>query len=67
MKTKEEVLDQDYITAKDMQIIIPNLTYDMALSYIRMLQEEMKEKKYFVPKTKEKIVLTKLFKKKFGL
>lgn len=67
MKTREEILQQDYITAKDMQVLIPNLTYDMALSYIRMLQDEMEQKKYFVPKTKEKIVLTKLFKKKFGL
>lgn len=67
MKTNEEILKQQYITARDIQRIIPNLGYVTALRYIEELQKEMKEKGYFVPNGKTKVALTKLFKKKFGI
>lgn len=67
MKTQDEILKQQYITAKDIQKIIPNLGYLTALSYIEDLQKEMEIKNYFIPKGKTKVALTKLFKKKFGL
>jgi len=67
MKTNEEILDQQYITATDMQQIIPNLNYIRALKYIDELRTEMKKKGYFVPDGKTKVALTKLFKKKFGI
>ena len=67
MKTNEEILNQQYITAKDIQQIIPNLGYNSALSYIEDLRKEMKERNYFVPNGKTKVALTKLFKKKFGI
>lgn len=67
MKTNEEILDQQYITAIDMQQIIPNLNYIRALKYIDELRTEMKKKGYFVPDGKTKVALTKLFKKKFGI
>ena len=65
MKTPEEILKQQYITARDIQVIIPKLGYTRALSYIEELREEMKEKNYFVPNGRTKVALTKLFKKKF--
>lgn len=67
MKSEEEILNQQYITARDIQKIIPNLGYVKALQYIEDLREEMKEKNYFVPDGRTKVALTKLFKKKFGL
>ena len=67
MKTPEEILNQQYITARDMQKVIPKLGYTRALSYVDDLREEMKEKGYFVPDGKTKVALTKLFKKKFGI
>lgn len=67
MKTNEEILNQQYITAVDMQQIIPSLAYVRALSYIDELRNEMKNKGYFVPDGRTKVALTKLFKKKFGL
>ena len=67
MKTNEEILNQQYITARDMQKVIPKLGYIRALNYIEDLREEMKEKGYFVPDGKTKVALTKLFKKKFGI
>jgi hypothetical protein len=67
MKTSEEILKQQYITAKDMQQIIPSLNYLRALKYIDELRIEMKKKGYFVPEGRTKVALTKLFKKKFGI
>lgn len=67
MKTNEEILKQQYVTAKDIQQIIPKLGYVKALKYIDDLREEMKQKNYFVPEGKTKVALTKLFKKKFGV
>ena len=67
MKTNEEILKQQYITAKDMQQIIPSLNYLRALKYIDELRIEMKKKGYFVPEGRTKVALTKLFKKKFGI
>lgn len=67
MKTNEEILKQQYVTAKDIQQIIPKLGYIKALKYIDDLREEMKQKNYFVPEGKTKVALTKLFKKKFGV
>ena len=67
MKTNDEILKQQYITAKDIQSIIPKLGYITALRYIEELRKEMKEKGYFVPEGKTKVALTKLFKKKFGI
>lgn len=67
MKTKEEILNQSYITAKDLKILIPNLGVNRCVEYIKMIREEMKEKNYFVPQTKEYVALTKLVRKKFGI
>lgn len=64
---EKEILNQIYITAKDLMIIIPKLSYVRALKYIDDFREEMKEKGYFVPEGKTKVALTKLVKKKFGL
>lgn len=65
-KTADEILKQKYITAKDLQIIIPKLGYNKSLEYINDLREEMKDKNYFVPEGKTKVALTKLAKEKFG-
>lgn len=67
MKTPEEILNQQYVTARDIQKVIPKLGYIRALSYVDDLREEMKNKGYFVPNGKTKVALTKLFKKKFGI
>ncbi len=67
MKKTEEILQQQYVTATDLMIIIPKLNYNRALIFINEMREEMKQKGYFVPNSKTKVALTKLFKKKFGL
>lgn len=65
-KNIKEVLDQQYLTAKDLMLIIPKLSYRRALEYIDDAREEMKQKNYFVPEGRTKVALTKIIKKKFG-
>lgn len=64
---EKEILNQSYITAKDLMVIIPRLSYKRALKYITDFRTEMQEKGYFVPEGRTKVALTKLVKKKFGL
>lgn len=66
-KTKEEILNQTYINAKDLKILIPNLGVNKCLKYIKDLQEEMKEKNMFIPDGKEYLAHIKLVKKKFNM
>ena len=59
-------LQQYYISAKDLRMVIPTLGINKSIEYIKMIQEEMKQKGYFIPQTKELLALTKLARKKFG-
>ena len=66
MKTREEILQQDYMSAKDLKILIPSLGINKCVQYIKAVQIEMMNKNYFIPETKECLALTKLVRKKFG-
>lgn len=65
-KTKDEVLDQLYLSAYDMQILNPTMTYQKALKYIKSKRTQMKEKNLFVPDGKTKVALTSLVRKDCG-
>lgn len=68
MKTKEEVLNQLYISAKDIQVLIPGLNIIKCRELIEEIQQEMKEKNLYVPpSTKPRRALTKLARKKLGI
>lgn len=62
----EEILKNYYVTAEDVRKIMP-VGVVKSQKIIKELQEEMKEKKYFIPEGKRKVALTKLFKKRYGL
>ena len=66
-KTKEEILSQTYITAKDLKILIPDLGINKCVKYIRNIVDEMKEKNMFVPAGAADLAHIKLVKKKFNL
>ena len=66
MNEIDKILTLPYITAKDLMVIIPKLSYKRALKYIEDFRIEMKDKGYFVPEGRTKVALTKLVKKKFG-
>ena len=65
-KTKEEVLDQMYITASDLKILMPTMSIAKCRMYIEQIRLEMEQKNFFVPQTKPWLALTKLVRKKFG-
>lgn len=67
MKKKEEILEQVYITASDLKQLIPTMGIENCRNTISEIQLEMEKKGFFVPKSKPKLALTKLVKKKFGI
>lgn len=63
MKIKEK----DYITAKDLMQLIPNLTYDNANKYINEARKIMEERHYLIPIARPKVALTKIVLEMFGI
>ena len=66
MKTKEEILNQSYLSAKDLKVIMPHIGINKCREYIEETIEEMRNKNLYVPEGKTKIALTKMLRKKFG-
>lgn len=64
---KEEILNKTYLTAEDLQKLIPELKYGRALDIIKEVREEMEKKNYFIPICRKKLALTKLVRKKMGI
>ena len=60
-------MNKYYITAKDLQDMIPNLTYDNAIKYINKAREIMKEKNYLISITRPKVALTKIVLEMLGI
>lgn len=56
-----------YLTAKDLQEIIPNLTYDNSIKIINEVRKIMKERNYFIPITRPKVALTSLVYEYLGI
>lgn len=67
MKTKEEILNQVYMSVRDLKTLIPELGINKCTEYIKEIVEEMKSKGYLVPETKKYLALTKLVRKRFGI
>lgn len=66
MKTKEEILNQMYMSANDLKMIMPELGIKTCRKYIDETRIEMASKGYCVPEGKTKLALTKELKKRFG-
>lgn len=58
---------QNYYTAKDLQNIVPNLTYDNAIKYINQARKIMEEKNYLIPTTRPKVALAKIVNEMLGI
>lgn len=67
MKTKEEVLEQLYVSSQDLKILMPTLGNQNCLNIIKEIREEMEMKHLYVPKSKPLLAQTKLVRKKFGI
>ena len=60
-------MNKIYYTAKDLQNIVPNLTYDNAIKYINQARKIMKEKNYLIPTTRPKVALVKIVNEMLGI
>ena len=49
-----------YLTANDLQEMIPNLTYDNAIKIINQARKIMEDKKYLIPIARPKVALTSI-------
>ncbi len=67
MKTKEEILNQLYISSSDLKILIPTMGKNKCVEEIKLTRQEMEEKGLFVPPGKPFIALTKLIRKRYGI
>ena len=64
-KTKEEILNQIYITSSDLKTLIPTLGKAHCIEIIKELRNEMEKDGMYVPKTKPLLASVKMFRKKF--
>lgn len=67
MKTKEQILNQEYLTAKDIKTLIPEWGINAIRKFMDLILEEMEEKNYYIIKTKQKLVATELVRKKLKI
>ena len=66
MKTKQEILDQTYMTVKNLKQIT-GLGLSRCQCIMRELREEAREQGYYIPVERTILVPTKVVKKKFKL
>lgn len=64
---REEILNLDYISAKELKILVPSWGVNSIAKFINEVQADMKEKKLYIPSSKSKLVLTSLVCKKLGI
>lgn len=68
MKSRDEVLNQYYLTPKDIKVLIPDMNIERCREIIEDVRIEMTNKNLYVPPgTKPKRALTKLVIKKLGI
>ena len=66
MKTKQDILDQTYMTVKDLKTIT-GLGLTRCQNIMRELRDEAKEQGYYIPIERTILVPTKIVKKKFKI
>ena len=66
-KTREQILNQDYMSAKDLKILIPTLGINNCRNIINEVVIDMRNDGCYVPPGKTIIALTKYVKKKLGI
>lgn len=64
MKTERQVLNQMYVSAEDLKILIPTMGIKARAKFINEVREQMKEENYYIPVGRTKLALTKLVKER---
>ena len=63
---QKELLNSYYLSADDLMKIL-GIGKSTAMKIVNEIKEKKKKKKYLIPKSRKKVVLTKLVKRKYGL
>ena len=66
MKSKQDILEQTYMTVKDLKLIT-GLGLTRCQMIMRELRDEAKEQGYYIPVERTILVPTKVVKKKFKI
>ena len=66
LEEKEKILNQPYLSAKDLIKIMQTMSLTTARKHIKEIQQEMLDKGYYLPNSRTKLALTKLVRKRFG-
>lgn len=66
MKSKQDILEQTYMTVKDLKLIT-GLGLARCQTIMRELRDEAKEQGYYIPVERTILVPTKVVKKKFKI
>lgn len=66
-RNSSEILEQVYVSADDLEILMPSASYKQRLTLIKEIRDEMKERNLFVPGGKTLLASTKILKKKCGI
>lgn len=56
-----------YLTAQDLQKMIPNITYANAIKYINQARDIMKERNYLIPIARPKVALKSIVYEMLGI
>lgn len=66
-KTRAQILNQDYLSAQDLKMLIPNLGEGRCRDIIKATIEDMKQDGCYIPNGRTYIALTRYIKKKLGI
>ena len=59
IKDRNEILDQVYVSAEDLEILMPGLSYGQRLKLIKEIRNEMKQKNLYLPQGRTLVASTK--------
>lgn len=67
IKDRNEILEQVYVSADDLEVLMPGVSYGQRLTLIKEIRNEMKQKNLYLPQGRTLVASTRLLKKKCGI
>lgn len=66
-KSREEILKQDYMSCKDLKMLIPDLGINAIHNFMNEVKQQMIEEGYYIIPSRKLLVATKLVRKKLKI
>lgn len=67
MKTREEILKQDYMSCSDLKILVPDWGINSIHTFMNEMKKQMQDEGYYVIPSKKLLVATKLIRKRLKI